>query len=230
MRNIAIVQARMGSSRLPKKALLPINGIPIIQWILERLMGCHELDSIVFAIPNSKKDDVLYDFLLSKKVKIFRGSENDVLSRIYHAAMRYDAENVIRICADNPFIDPKSIDDLILFFEKKRCDYAYNHIPKNNLYPDGIGAEIVSFETLKKINNEANTNEQREHIFNFIWNNPDIFEIQTFNPSEEWMIRPDLRLDIDTRDDYDEYSDLDLGPESDLKNIIAYKDKILSFK
>ena len=91
-------------------------------------------------------------------------------------------------------------------------------------------ALIVSLETLKKINNEANTNEQREHIFNFIWNNPDIFEIQTFNPSEEWMIRPDLRLDIDTRDDYDEYSDLDLGPESDLKNIIAYKDKILSFK
>ena len=133
MKNIAVIQARMGSSRLPKKALLPINGIPIIQWILERLMCCQELDLIVFAIPNSKKDDVLYDFLLSKKVKIFRGSENDVLSRIYHAAMRYDADNVIRICADNPFIDPKSIDDLILFFEKKRCDYAYNHIPKNNL-------------------------------------------------------------------------------------------------
>ncbi len=229
MKNIAVIQARMGSSRLPGKALLRINNIPIIQWIIERVGSCEKLDVVVFAIPDTEKDNQLYEFLYSKGANIFRGSEHDVLTRFHSAATKYPSENVIRICADNPFIDPRTIDELITFFESRKCDYAYNHIPRNNCYPDGIGAEIVSFEILDKINNEANTNEYREHIFNFIWDNPDIFEIETFNPSHKWMMRPDIRLDIDTRDDYDNYSDCDLSPDSDIKDIISYKDKILSF-
>ena len=196
--------------------------------MLERLRSCQKLDDIVFAIPDTEKDDQLYEFLDSKDAKIHRGPEHDVLTRFHAAAIQYQADNIIRICADNPFLDPKTIDELINFYEDIKCDYAYNHIPRNNTYPDGAGAEIVSFHTLEKINSEATTNEHREHIFNFIWDNPDIFEIVTLNPSDKWLMRPDIRLDIDTRDDYDEYSDCDLRPESDIKDIISYKDKILS--
>ena len=230
MKNIAIIQARMGSTRLPGKSLLPINGVPIIDWILKRLEYSQYLDNIIFAIPDTKKDDLLYEFLLSRKANIFRGSESDVLTRFYLASSHYDGDNILRICADNPFIDSKSVDDLITFFESEDCTYAYNHIPRNNSYPDGVGAEIVSFHTLEKIHNKAKTNEYREHIFNYVWDNPDLFKIRTFNPRYEFMMRPDIRLDIDTIEDYDEYCDSDLSPESDIKDIIAYKDKILSFR
>ena len=221
MKNIAIIQARMGSTRLPGKSLLPINGVPIIEWILKRLEYSQYLNNIIFAIPDTKKDDLLYEFLLSRKANIFRGSESDVLTRFYLAASHYDGDNILRICADNPFIDSNSIED---------CTYAYNHIPRNNSYPDGVGAEIVSFHTLETIHNKAKTNEYREHIFNYVWDNPDLFKIRTFNPRYEFMMRPDIRLDIDTIDDYDEYCDSDLSPESEIKDIIAYKDKILSFR
>ena len=224
-KNLAIIQARMGSSRLPGKALLPINNIPIIEWILIRVSMSAKLDDFVFAIPDTSIDQPLYDFLTSKNVNVYRGNEDDVLTRFYETAKKFNGGNIIRICGDNPFIDPVSIDKLIQFFEEKDCSYGYNHIPRENRYPDGAGAEIVDLKTLEKVNNGAKTEEQREHIFNYIWDNPQLFDIQTFDPNEEWLMRPDLRLDIDTREDYDNYNDLKLTPNADIRDIIEYKDK-----
>ena len=129
VKNLAIIQARMGSTRLPGKALLPINNIPIIEWILIRVSLSIKLDEVVFAIPDTSLDNPLHDFLSKKKVNVFRGSEDDVLTRFYEAAKVFNGENNIRICGDNPFIDPISIDNLINFFEEKHCSYGYNHIP-----------------------------------------------------------------------------------------------------
>ena len=83
------------------------------------------------------------------------------------------------------------------------CDYAYNHIPRNNQYPDGLGAEIVSYQTLKMIYENAKLDSQKEHIFNFIRDNEKDFEIKTFDPMEEELKRPDIKLDVDTFEDYE---------------------------
>lgn len=220
-----IIQARMGSTRLPGKALLPINNVPIIDWIYRRLSLCSYLDEIIFAIPDTTKDDVLYDHLFLQGTKVYRGSENDVLTRFYEASKQSNSSCIIRICADNPFIDPESIDNLVKFFSDSELDYAYNHIPKGNLFPDGIGAEIITTKALKEINNQAKYKAEREHIFNYIWANPRLFSIGTFDPKKESLQRPDLRLDIDTKDDYEKYKDLIFEPEEEIIKIIEYIDR-----
>ena len=200
--NIAIIQARMGSTRLPNKMMLSLKGKPIIEWVVKRVQTSKLIDKIIVAIPNIKKDDILENYLKNfLKVDIFRGSESNVLNRFYEAVKNEKAKNIIRVCADNPLICGEEIDNLINFFEKNRCDYAYNHIPKNNLYPDGLGAEIISFKLLKWLNENVKEEKHKEHCFSYIWDNQDKFIIKTFNPKKELQY-PNIKLDIDTFDDY----------------------------
>lgn len=223
---VAIVQARMGSSRLPAKALLQINDIPIVEWVYQSLTLSKKIDQIIFAIPDNKKDDILFKFLESINANVFRGSEEDVLDRFYKASQKYEADYIIRVCADNPFIDPDSVNDLVDYFLSNKYDYAYNHIPRDNLYPDGVGAEITNRKTLKTINDNADKVEYREHLFNYIWSNKNKFKIGTFNPKHKWLQRPELRLDIDTMNDYKQYNNFPLRPINSMKEIIQYIDSL----
>ena len=91
--------------------------------------------------------------------------------------LEYDAGQVVRVCADNPFVSASEVDRLINFYQTSDCDYAYNHIPRGNRYPDGLGAEITSFELLKLINREAAEQGHREHIFNYIIENQQKFKV-----------------------------------------------------
>lgn len=221
----AIIQARMGSDRLPNKTLLEINNIPIIEWVFRRLSMSKEISQIVFAIPNSRENDVLLRHLESMNAIIFRGSEHDVLDRFYQASVKYEAKIIVRVCADNPFIDAHEVDKAIRFFQSGNYDYVYNHIPKNNLYPDGIGAEVTDISTLEIINKNAISKDHREHVFNYVWSNQSLFTIGTFNPHKKWLSRPDMKLDIDTYQDYQKYMKLKLLPESKLKSIMNYIDE-----
>ena len=128
------------------------------------------MDDIVFAIPDDKQNEPLFVHLNLLGATVFRGSESDVLSRFTMAARQFKADIVVRICADNPLVSPDCIDQLIRFFECQKLDYAYNHIPKNNLFPDGFGAEIVNFGLLERLENIVTNPVEREHIFNYIWN------------------------------------------------------------
>ena len=214
MKTIGIIQARLGSSRLPNKMLLSLHGKPIIEWVVKRVKKSELLDDVIVAIPNTKKDDVLEYYLNKLNVKVFRGSESNVLNRFYEAVKDKKVDSIVRICADNPLICGKEIDNLINFYLKNRCDYAYNHIPKNNLYPDGLGAEIVSFELLKWLNKNVKEEKHKEHCFSYIWDNQDEFLIKTFNPKKELQY-PDIKLDVDT---FDDYCKLALSPiEIDIK-------------
>ena len=224
--NLLIIQARMGSTRLPGKSLMKINAIPIIDWVLERVSFAKNINHIIFAIPDIPTDDVLYDHLINKQANIYRGSENDVLLRFYEAAIDCSPSNVIRVCADNPFIDPSSIDYLVSYFQDRDINYAYNHIPRNNRYPDGIGAEIVDIETLEHLHKSAREKSHREHIFNYIWENQDSFQIETFDPPDKRLMRPELRLDIDTREDYDSYRNVKFTPSTDIVEILNYKSQV----
>jgi spore coat polysaccharide biosynthesis protein SpsF len=216
-----IVQARMGASRLPGKMLLPLHGIPIAEWVFRRVQKAELINNILFAIPRTPDNDTLNAFLEKMGAMVYRGSEDDVIERFYFAAKSVNATHVVRVCADNPFIAGAEIDQLVQFYFKSSCDYAYNHIPKNNCYPDGIGAEIVSFQVLKRINDQAKDPRQREHIFNFIWDNPGKFEILTFDPADERLAHPDIKLDIDTQRDYEKLCKMKVNIEMEAFEIVA---------
>ena len=132
---------------------------------------------------------------------VFRGSERDLVDRYYHAATSLSADMIVRICADNPLVCATEVDKLIDFFNNNKCDYAYNHIPKGNNYPDGIGAEVCNISLLREIYQKSSKSQHREHIFNYIWDNQIYYKIQTFEPSKE-LSHPELKLDLDTLSDY----------------------------
>ncbi|TVZ55506.1 spore coat polysaccharide biosynthesis protein SpsF [Lutibacter sp. Hel_I_33_5] len=220
MKTVGIIQARMGSSRLPNKMLLILHGYSIIEWVIKRSMKSSLLDDVIVAIPNSQENDVLEIEILRLGAKVFRGDENDVLSRFYFAAKENEAAHVVRVCGDNPLIDGKEIDNLIKYYSENSCDYAYNHIPKNNNYPDGLGAEIVSFKTLKYLYETTKLPKHREHAFNYIWDNTSLYSIKTFNPLCKEIQHPKLKLDLDTLDDFNWLKKLAIKPEMSTKQII----------
>jgi len=191
----------MGASRLPNKMMLSLHGYPIIEWVYHRVLQVKQVDLVVFALPDTKQDDLLAFYLQSIGAKVFRGSENDLVDRYYKTAKSVGADIVIRICADNPLICASEIDRLISFFNKKQCDYAYNHIPRGNSYPDGIGAEICTMDILEEIYLKTSLQNHREHLFNYILENNENFKIKTFDPPES-IRYPEVKLDIDTIGDY----------------------------
>ncbi|WP_226805845.1 cytidylyltransferase domain-containing protein [Aliarcobacter butzleri] len=202
IKTVAIIQARLGSTRLPYKMLLSLHGKPIIEWVISRVQKSKLLDDIIVAVPISKDNDVLAKYIHELGVKVYRGSESNVLNRFYEAVKNENVTHIVRICADNPLIDWKEIDNLIKFYQKNSCDYAYNHIPKDNLYPDGLGAEIVSFELLNHMNKVVASQHHKEHCLSYIWDNKEKYIIKTFDPLNKELHQPNMKFDIDTFDDY----------------------------
>jgi spore coat polysaccharide biosynthesis protein SpsF len=204
-RIVAIIQARIGSTRLPCKMMLSLHGRPVIEWVVHRVSSAKRLDGVVVAIPDTHNDDILYHFLKnSLNIGIFRGSEHDVLKRFLNAARYVQADYVVRICADNPLVSGEAIDDLIQFFLEHPCDYAYNQGDggRTNTYPDGFGAEIVSFSILEWLDTHARDTRYREHCLSYIMDYPDQFSIKTFDPPDSRIACPWQKFDLDTLDDY----------------------------
>jgi spore coat polysaccharide biosynthesis protein SpsF len=199
---LAIIQARMGSTRLPGKLLLDFHGHTIVEWIYKRVSQANLLDGLIFAIPITIDNDILEDHITAMGGIVYRGSENDLVDRFYQVAHKYKADRIVRVCADNPMICGEVIDHLIEYYDHNQCDYAYNHIPRNNLYPDGLGAEICSIALLDEIKKRAVTAGHKEHLFNYIWDNQSNYNIKTFDPSDHRLIHPELKLDLDTPEDY----------------------------
>lgn len=184
------------------KSLLSLKGLAIIDWVATRLERSALLDAIVFALPDSPLDDVLAAHLHDRGRRVERGPEADVLRRFALAAEAADAGAIVRVCADNPLIDGACVDGLIDFYRQERPDYAYNHIPRGNLWPDGLGAEIVSRELLDEMDRKASAPEQREHALNYVWDNSASYRIATFDPADPTLRRPDLKLDVDSAEDF----------------------------
>ena len=224
MRTVAIIQARVGSSRLPMKSLLCLRGHALIDWVVNRVSEAARLDGVVVAMPDTERDRVLQAHLEDWGVAVVRGSEQDVLSRFLLAAEVTGADRIVRICADNPFVWGEAIDRLVDFYNASSLDYCYNHIPRNNLWPDGLGAEILSRDLLEDIGKKADQPSQREHCLNYIWDNRDRISIGTFDPEEDWLRRPEVKLDIDTADDFCRLALLPVEMESDARAILAAYD------
>lgn len=221
-RTVGVIQARMGSHRLPGKMMLRLHGQPVIEWVVRRVRQARQIDDIVVAIPNTPDNDLLSRFVAENlSAIVYRGPEDDVLTRFVCAARQMKATHVVRICADNPLICGSEIDRLIAFYNRNACDYAYNHIPRGNMYPDGLGAEIVSVEILEEINRKAVASSQREHVFNYIWDNSREFRIATCDPLDIELAHPELELDLDTEEDLRKLSKLKINPLMTAREIVA---------
>ena len=234
---VAIVQARVGSTRLPGKSLMPLAGREMVYRILERIKRARLIDEIVLAIPDTKEDDVLSLIAAEVGVKVFRGSENDVLERYYLASLESAADYVVRIPADNPVSQPEEIDRIISHhLNLQRPGFSSNLAEVNRSgYPDGIGAEIFDFSLLEKAWQLNFESEQREHVhLNF-------FNYKTGKAVDEsWcpistpicpkeFARPDLILDVNEKEQYEYfvqmYNDLYFdNPKFGIMEIIRWHD------
>ena len=218
---VGIIQARLGSTRLPNKMLLHLNGFAVVQWVVHRVAKSKCLDQLIAAIPEGIADDPLAEFLKRLSVEVIRGSEDDVLGRFHRAATATKADYTVRICADNPLVSWEAIDLLVTrHVESKKFDYTYNHVPRYNLWPDGLGAEICTKSTLNKLHKNAKESKQREHLFNYLWDHPSAFQIDTFDPPCKAWQRPDIKLDIDNWDDYRRMQRLYYHPDMTIDEII----------
>lgn len=194
---VAIIQARMGSTRLPGKVMMPIVGKPMLWHVIERVKRCKNIDSIVVATASKKENNPIIELAKKCKVEIFIGSENDVLDRYYQAAMKFNADIIIRITADCPLINPITIDNKIDLCLKEDADYICGH---PNFPSIEHGMEVVSFSALEKVKNIAIENYQKEHVTIYIKENPELFKIRVIKP-ELIFRRKDMRLTVDTKED-----------------------------
>ena len=199
MKVVAIIQARMGSTRLPGKVMKEILGKPVILWDLDRVSFSKLIDEIVVAIPYGKENDVIVDTIkeYNDKIVTTRGSENDVLDRYYQAAVQTNTDVVVRITSDCPLIDPVVVDNVIEQFLNNDCDYCSNSLTRT--YPRGLDTEVFSFKALEEAWNEATKDYEREHVTPYIIENPDKFKL--LNVANDVDLSH-LRWTMDTKKDY----------------------------
>lgn len=231
MKTICVIQARLGSQRLPGKMLMKIGELSIIEWVILRVKKSIKIDEIFLATTINEEDNRLADIASSHDITVFRGSEINVLSRFVDINEFSNADNIVRVCADNPFISAEEIDKLISFFILTDCDYACNHKEVlGNKYVDGFGAEIFSKETLLKISQRSDKSEHFEHVTSYVWENQSQFKICALEPEKEFAF-PNLSFDIDTSDDLIELTDLvlkfNINIDTTASNIIKYKNQDL---
>lgn len=196
---IAIIQARMGSTRLPRKVMKKILGKEVILHDIDRLKQIKNLDKIVVATTTKKEDDIIVETIenYNSSIGIFRGSENDVLDRYYKAAREFDANIIVRITSDCPLIDPRVSNKVIEVFLNNNLDYCSNGLKQT--YPRGLDTEVFSFEALEKSWKEAKENYQREHVTPYIYGHPEKFKLLNVS---NYKNLSHLRWTLDTIEDF----------------------------
>ena len=195
---VGIIQHRNGNTRLPAKVMKEVNGKPLVEIQLERILQSERLDKVVIATTHNKEDDVFVEIGAKYDIDVFRGSENDLVKRLYECALYSGADLVIRICGDNPLIEAKEIDRLI---NHHSTDFTSNAGDYGN-YPDGLGAEAYNLETLSHMNMLVDSIKHREHPHKCIYENEEMFVFETMGCPEEYKEFNELKLDVNTIEDF----------------------------
>ncbi len=198
MKTAAIIQARLGSTRLPGKVLLDLAGEPMLARVVERVRRARRVDDVLVATTTETRDDPLAALCAERGWPCFRGSENDVLDRYYRAAKSVGADLVVRITSDCPLIDPAVIDSAIDGLELQAADYCANVIRRT--YPRGLDVEVFTFAALETAWQEDDRPESREHVTQFILRNPDRFAQTNMSYDEDHSA---FRWTVDTLEDFD---------------------------
>ena len=221
-----IVQARLGSKRLPGKVLKKINGRTILEYTIKRLKKTKLSKNIIVATTKREEDQKIIKVAKKTNCHTFRGSTNNVLNRYYKAAVYYKVKNIVRICSDSsPLIDPKIINKVYFFYLKNNYDYVSNKIFPS--YPIGMGVEIVNFESLKKANKLTKNSHEKEHVTAYIYKRPKKFKIKNIGLKKKLL---NYRVVLDYAEDFKLISNIlkyfsKQKKDFFLKDIIKYIDR-----
>ena len=230
MKIICIIQARMGSERLPGKVIKPIKGVPLIGYTIDRLKRSRYIDEIILATSDKEQDDKLVDVAQEYKIECFRGSEENVLERYVKCAKKYNGDIIIRITGDCPLIDPIIVDNVITKLIMYRYDYVRLDVP--NTFIRGFDVEVFTKECLLKTYNIVNEiygeiiNKYKEHVTLFIYENKELFNIGYVLGEKEFY--RDYRICVDTIEDFQVVENIIENLKEDelrFSNIVSYIDE-----
>ncbi|MEH2219445.1 MAG: glycosyltransferase family protein [Nostoc sp.] len=235
MRIVAIIQARMGSTRLPGKVMKQLCGQTVMAHVICRVQACPLVDEVVVATTTSLVDDVIVAEAEKCGVKWFRGSEEDVLERYYLAAKKYSADVVVRVTSDCPLFDPEVLSQMLEYFKTEtveglQIDYLSNCL--NRSYPRGLDAEVFTYEVLEKAFEKAQKPYEREHVTPYIYEHPEKFSLHNQTNDEDIS---HYRLTLDTEDDWtlieEIYNNLyrhnDIFTTDEILELLEYKPDLL---
>lgn len=200
MNIVAIIQARMTSTRLPGKVLKKVLNKTLLEYQLERVSRSNFIDEIIVATTVNKTDEPIVELCKKFGYSTYRGSEEDVLSRYYEAANQANADIIVRLTSDCPLIDPNVIDQVIeLFIEKQHdIDYATNTLKRT--YPRGMDTEVFTIEALQNTYLQAKLMKEREHVTAYIYSNPNKFRLANLECETDLS---QYRWTVDTEEDFD---------------------------
>jgi spore coat polysaccharide biosynthesis protein SpsF len=200
-RIFAIVQARMGSTRLPGKVLKPLAGRPMLAHLLERLKTAQTLTGIVVATSTLPEDKVILDFAQGQGTTAFAGSAEDVLGRYVGAANAVQADVIVRITGDCPLNDPATVDRAVRYFLENDFDITIESNGTKRMSPRGLDVEVCSMEALLRADTLAQDGPSREHVMLYMYRHPDQFKVGFF-PIPPELCHPDWRLCVDEPADF----------------------------
>jgi spore coat polysaccharide biosynthesis protein SpsF (cytidylyltransferase family) len=170
-----IIQARISSTRLPRKVIEKIEGKTVLEHVIERVKKINIDKKVILATTQKKEDDILEEIGRKAGILVYRGSEDDVLDRFYQAAVIFEVDPIVRITADCPLLDSEITERVIDLFFKNEYDYVSNTNPPT--FPDGLDVGVFSFRALKEAWENAKLSSDREHVVTYITKNPKIFKI-----------------------------------------------------
>jgi len=200
----AIVQARIDSTRLPGKVVLPILGMPMLSLLLYRIKKAKLVDRVIVATSNEKSDDPISELVNNEKdIILYRGDKKDVLIRMFMAAKENNLSHILRVTADNPFFDWEIADQLINMISNNIYDYVSNNLVRS--FPYGIDLEVITYNALKIASNEATSDFDHEHVTPFIRNNNKRFRLGNL---QNCVNLSNDRLTVDNITDYEFVSSL----------------------
>jgi spore coat polysaccharide biosynthesis protein SpsF len=202
MPTVAIIQARMGSSRLPGKVLKDLGGRAMLSHVVERARKAKTINNVVVATTLDPSDDAIEQFCTAMNYPFYRGSLQDVLDRFYQAAKIYSADPVVRLTADCPLLDPDVLDKTVNAFFETGADFAANRLPPpfTRTYPIGLDTEVCSFAALERAWHEAQLPYEREHVLPYLYDQPGRFKVVKIDHAVDYG---HLRWTVDTPEDLD---------------------------
>lgn len=223
---LAIIQARMGSSRLPGKMMKYIGDKTVIQHCIDQVRGAGKVDQVVVATTTGGEDDALAELVGQSKCDVARGSAEDVLDRFYSVAKERNAATVVRTCGDCPFIDPAVIDETLQFFldHRDRYDYVSNVHPPSA--PDGFDVEVFTFEALERAWRTADRKSQREHVTTAIWEHPESYRVGSFRHQEDLS---HFRIVVDEQEDLEMLREIHAKLDGKAINLVNVMDVIRKY-
>lgn len=187
----------MGSSRLPNKVLMKVNGEQtVLEHVIKQLSFCKSISKIIVATTNLKQDDVIEELVKKLEIDVFRGDSSDVLDRYYQCAKKFSSKVIVRMPADKPLLDPNVVDQVISEFNNNNYDYITTFLPST--FPSGTEVEVFTFSALEKAWKESVLPSEREHVTPYIHKNPEKFQISNF---ENDIDLSNFRWAVDEKDD-----------------------------